>query len=119
MAVASVIWIATGRASNPRFGDGSFALTWHFPRVLAESLGRLLFVWGLLALAALAIFRAREYLRLTIYSFVWMILGLDSVQFPDLHESCAQPSDLPARAWDCRFWWPPRWFVCGSAWEEG
>ena len=74
--VATVIWIAVGQSSNPRFGDGSFAVTGHFPRVLAESLGRLLFVWGLLALATLAAFRAREYLRLTIYAVVWMVVGL-------------------------------------------
>jgi len=78
---ASVAWIAVGRMSNPRFGDGSFALTAHFPRVLAESLGRLLFVWGLVALAALGILRSREYLRLTVYSLVWMILGLIPYSF--------------------------------------
>jgi hypothetical protein len=81
IAAAYVIGLASGRISNPRFGDGSFAITWHFPRVLAESLGRLLFVWGWLALAVLAIFRAREYLPLTIYSLVWMTLGLIPYSF--------------------------------------
>ena len=81
IAVASIVWIAVGRMSNPRFEDGSFAITWHFPRVLAESLGRLLFVWGLLALVALGVFRARDYLRLTVYSFAWMIIGLIPYSF--------------------------------------
>jgi len=81
VAVVYVTWIALGRATNPRFGDGSFAITAHFPRVLAESLGRLLFVWGLLALAGLAIFRAREYAALTLYSLAWMILGLIPYSF--------------------------------------
>ena len=76
LAVGSVIWIAVGSVSNPRFGDGSFAITSHFPRVLAESMGRLLFVWGLIALIALGIFRPKEHLRLTIYSLIWMILSL-------------------------------------------
>ncbi len=81
IAAAVVVWIGAGRMSNPRFGDGSFSLTGHFPRVLAESAGRLLFVWGLLALIALGIFRAREYLRLVSYSLAWMILGLIPYSF--------------------------------------
>jgi hypothetical protein len=81
IAGAYVGWIALGRVSNPRFLDGSFALSWHFPRVLVESLGRLLFVWGLLALAALGIFRAKEYIPLAIYSLVWMLLGLIPYSF--------------------------------------
>ena len=81
IAIAYVAWIAAGRAANPRFGDGSFALTAHFPLVLAESLGRLLFVWGLIALAALGIFRARQYIPLIAYSFIWMILGLIPYSF--------------------------------------
>jgi hypothetical protein len=76
IASAYVVWIATGKASNPRFGDGSFAVTTQFPLVLAESMGRLLFVWGLLALAALGIFRVREYLPLTCYSVIWMAVSL-------------------------------------------
>ena len=81
MAAASVMWIASGQVSNPRFGDGSFAITTHFPRVLAESLGRLLFIWGLLAMAALAILREWQYLRLTIYSLIWMVLSLIPYSF--------------------------------------
>ena len=81
MAVCYVAWLANGRFSNPRFTDGSFAVTAHFPLVLAESFGRLLFVWGLLALAGLAIFRAREYIPLTIYALAWMILSLIPYSF--------------------------------------
>ena len=76
-----VTWIAIGRNSNPRFGDGSFAITRHFPVVLADSVGRLLFVWGLLALAGLAALRAREYIPLTLYSLIWIILGLIPYSF--------------------------------------
>jgi hypothetical protein len=81
MALASVIWVAASRSSNPRFGDGSFALTAHFPRVLLESVGRLLFIWGLLAFAALAILKARDYLRLVTYSLIWIVLGLVPYSF--------------------------------------
>ncbi|HEY3840648.1 MAG TPA: hypothetical protein VGL72_28950 [Bryobacteraceae bacterium] len=81
IGVAYVVWIALGRVSNPRFLDGSFAVSWHFPRVLAESFGRLLFVWGLLALAALGIFRALTYVRLVVYSVVWMLIGLIPYSF--------------------------------------
>jgi hypothetical protein len=76
-----VTWIAIGRNSNPRFGDGSFAITRHFPVVLADSVGRLLFVWGLLALAGLAALRAREYIPLTVYSLIWIVLGLVPYSF--------------------------------------
>lgn len=81
VAVIYVVWIAVGRGSNPRFGDGSFAVTWNFPLVLGESLGRLLLIYGSLALATLAIFREREYLPLIIYSLVWMVLGLIPYSF--------------------------------------
>ena len=81
MAVCYVVWLAAGRNMNPRFGDGSFALSWHFPIVLGESLGRLLFVWGVLAIAALAIFKAREYLPLTIYALIWMAVALIPYSF--------------------------------------
>lgn len=81
MAIVSVISIASGRVSNPRFGDGSFVLSGHFLRVLAESTGRLLFVWGLLALIALGALRAREYLRLTVYSLLWIAISLIPYSF--------------------------------------
>jgi hypothetical protein len=76
-----VAWIADGRLTNPRFGDGSFAITWHFFRVLGESFGRLLFPWGLIALAAMAIFRAREYVPVSAYALLWMLLGLVPYSF--------------------------------------
>jgi hypothetical protein len=80
-AVAYVIWLAQGRSENSRFMDGSFAVTWHFPLVLGESFGRLLFVWGVLGLVALGIFRERQYLRLTLYSIVWMLVSLIPYSF--------------------------------------
>jgi hypothetical protein len=81
IAAGSVVWIALGRASNPRFADGSFAITGHFPRVLVESAGRLLFPWGLLALIPLAFFRSKEYLRLILYSLLWMLVSLIPYSF--------------------------------------
>jgi hypothetical protein len=79
LAAACVIWIALSRGGNPRFNDGSFALTPHFPRVLAESFGRLLFVWGLLALVVIGIYR--EHLRLTVYALLWMLVALVPYSF--------------------------------------
>jgi len=81
MAIGYVAWIALGRGENPRFGDGSFAISSHFPIVLAESFGRLMFIWGLLAIIALAIFRAREYLRFGIYALLWMLIALVPYSF--------------------------------------
>lgn len=81
IAAGFVVWIALGRIGNMRFQDGSFAVTPHFFIVMAESLGRLLFVWGLIAMAALGAFRAKEYLPLVIYSLLWMILGLIPYSF--------------------------------------
>ena len=69
-------------AANPRFEEAVSRSRLHFPRVIAESFGRLLFVWGLLALVALAIFRAREYLRLTsLLDLSWIILSLIPYSF--------------------------------------
>ena len=80
-AAACVAWIASSRLGNNRFNDGSFAITPHFFIVLGESFGRLMFVWGLLALIALAIFRAREYVKITAYSLIWMVAGLIPYSF--------------------------------------
>jgi hypothetical protein len=81
IALAYVGWVAASRVSDPQFLDEGFALNWKSPLVVAESFGRLLFVWGLLALAALLIFRAREYLQLALCSLAWMLLGLIPYSF--------------------------------------
>lgn len=79
LAAGFVIWIAMTRAGNPRFNDGSFALTPHFFRVLGESFGRLFFIYGTLSLVVIAIWR--EHIRLTIYSIIWMLVALVPYSF--------------------------------------
>lgn len=79
LAAGFVVWIAMARGGNPRFNDGSFALTPHFFRVLGESFGRLFWIYGTLSLVVIAIWR--EHIRLTVYSLVWMLVALIPYSF--------------------------------------
>ena len=81
ISIACVAWIASTRMGNNRFNDGSFAISPHFFVALAVSFGRLMFVWGLLALIALAVFRARKFVPIAAYSLFWMLVGLVPYSF--------------------------------------
>jgi hypothetical protein len=65
-----------GRSAHQHFGDGTFALTAPFWITLWNSTGRLLWIWGLLALAALLVWRDRTWTRTLKIAAAWMLLFL-------------------------------------------
>ena len=76
LAAIYVIWTWTGRVAGPGYHDNRFSLSAPWLRVLLNSWWRLLFVWGLLALAALLWAGKRADRRLVAAASLWMLLGL-------------------------------------------
>jgi hypothetical protein len=64
------------RSSHLHFNDGTFSLGAHFLLVLVRSTGRLLWVWGFLALITLAAWRRRESQPLVALAAAWIALTL-------------------------------------------
>mgnify|MGYP000902750002 CR=1 FL=1 len=60
------------RGEHQHFNDGTFDLAAPFVATLARSTGRLLWIWGVAALCALACWRAKNRAGLAILAFVWM-----------------------------------------------
>ncbi len=65
-----------GRGSHQHFGDGTFALTAPFWITLWNSTGRLLWIWGALALAALAVWHDRAWTRTLKIAAAWVVICL-------------------------------------------
>ena len=76
IAVAYIFWNWSSRVSNPGYHDNRFSLSAPWLRVLLNSSWRLLFVWGLVALAVLLWLRRRADVRLVGAASLWMILSL-------------------------------------------
>jgi hypothetical protein len=79
---AAEVWVLLGvRDYSFRFHDGSFSIHAPFWITWPESYFRLLWVWGLLALAALLVWRAAEHRRAAIIAAVWTGLALVPYSF--------------------------------------
>jgi len=61
---------------TPGYSDSRFSLSAPFVRVFLNSMWRMLFVWGLLAIAVIAWFRDRTDLRVAGVSIVGMAIGV-------------------------------------------
>jgi hypothetical protein len=76
MAAVYMIWTWTSRVSTAGYHDNRFSLSAPWLYVLLNSWWRLLFVWGLVAVAILLWIGKRTDRRLVIAASIWMILGL-------------------------------------------
>jgi hypothetical protein len=76
IAAAYMIWLMTGRIATPGYNDIRFSLSAPWLHVLLNSWWRLLFVWGLVALAVLLWVGKRSDRRLVIAASLWMIVAL-------------------------------------------
>lgn len=77
VAAASYFGLAWfGRDANQHFGDGTFALTAPFWITLWNSTGRLLWIWGALALAALVVWRDRAWIGTLKIAAAWVVIFL-------------------------------------------
>jgi hypothetical protein len=76
--LAVVYFIATfaGRAAHQHFSDGTFSLSAPFWIVLPRSVGRLLWIWGLVSLVALTVWRARRWAPLLGVAGAWIVITL-------------------------------------------
>lgn len=74
LAAAYMALIAAGRAQSFRFNDGSFSLSAPFWITWPVSYFRLLWIWGLLALAVLAV--RRKWPRVASLGLQWMAVAL-------------------------------------------
>ncbi len=82
LMAATEVWVLLGvRSYSFRFHDGSFSIHAPFWITWPESYFRLLWVWGLLALAALLVFRAVEQRRAALIAAVWIGMALVPYSF--------------------------------------
>jgi len=76
LAVVDFAMIYGARANHLHFQDGTFSIHGPFWIVLPTSAARLLWIWGLLSLLALAWWRARQWLTLLAVSAGWIVFTL-------------------------------------------
>ncbi|MBI4875598.1 MAG: glycosyltransferase family 39 protein [Acidobacteria bacterium] len=78
-AAAAVVYFGlawAGRGSHQHFNDGTFSLLAPFWITLRNGIGRLLWIWGVLALAALCFWRSEGAGRTLRIAAVWMVVFL-------------------------------------------
>lgn len=76
ISAAYVFWTWNARIIAPGYHDTRFALSAPWLLILLNSWWRLLFVWGLIAIAILLWLRKRTDWRLMTISSVWIVAGL-------------------------------------------
>jgi hypothetical protein len=81
LAAIEVMLIAGGSAASFRFRDGSFSLGAPFWITLPVSYARLLWVWGLAALACVFLLRMKQHRQLLAMSAVWIAIALAPYSF--------------------------------------
>jgi hypothetical protein len=77
-ALIAVVYFLAGyaaRSEHLHYNDGTFVLGPHFVPVIARSIARMLWPWGLAALAAIAI-AGRGYFPAAAYALAWMAASL-------------------------------------------
>jgi hypothetical protein len=76
LAVLNFAMIYLARSNHLHFHDGTFSIHGPFWVVVPVSVGRLLWVWGLFSLVALAWWRERRWMRILWIAAVWMVITL-------------------------------------------
>lgn len=78
-AIAAVVYFSLAyaqRSNHLHFNDGTFSLHAPFWRALINSVGRLLWVWGIVSVLALAYWRAWRWRTVLLVGGMWMVLTL-------------------------------------------
>jgi uncharacterized membrane protein (UPF0136 family) len=65
-----------GRSQNQHYSDGTFSLSAPFWITLPRSFARMIWVWGLISLVALTVWRSRTRLPLVATALGWMTVSL-------------------------------------------
>ena len=80
-ALAYFALVYAGRSGNQHFHDGAFALNAPVARTVLYSAARLLWFWGLLAIAALVALRERKHLVTASLAAGWILLAFVPYSF--------------------------------------
>ena len=64
------------RSNHLHFNDGTFSLSAPFALILLNSMGRILWIWGIIAFAVLAVLRWSQLFRFSAGAFAWMAITL-------------------------------------------
>ncbi|MCX6632075.1 MAG: hypothetical protein NTW28_31075 [Candidatus Solibacter sp.] len=70
-----------GGSQNQHYSDGTFSLFAPFWTTLPRSFARMIWVWGLVSLVALSIWRARSRVPLVATAVCWMVVSLFPYSF--------------------------------------
>ena len=81
ITAAYLAWTWFGRIAQPDFSDNRFSLLAPWPLVLARSFWKLMFVWGIAALAILLWLGKRADRGRASLAIVWMLLGIFPYSF--------------------------------------
>ena len=65
-----------GRTQNQHYSDGTFSLSAPFWTTLPRSFARMIWVWGLISLAAMSVWRTRSRIPLVATAACWMVVSL-------------------------------------------
>ena len=76
LAASYFLWTFATRAGHLHFHDGTFSLKGPVWIVLPRSAFRLLWFWGIVSLAALAWWRARQHANLLRFAAAWIVITL-------------------------------------------
>ena len=76
ITAAYLVWTWAGRVAHPGYQDLRFSLSSPWPFTILRSFWRLLFVWGILALAVLLWIGKPDDRRKIWIAGIWMILGI-------------------------------------------
>jgi hypothetical protein len=76
LSAAYFVWGYAARNTHQHFNDGTFSLSAPVIEVMVRSMTRLIGLWGGLALAALAVWKAKHRVRLLWIAVSWMAISL-------------------------------------------
>ena len=65
-----------GRTQNQHYSDGTFSLSAPFWTTLPRSFARMIWVWGLISLVAMSVWRTRSRIPLVATAACWMVVSL-------------------------------------------
>ncbi|MEO8593946.1 MAG: hypothetical protein ABI759_11545 [Candidatus Solibacter sp.] len=76
LAILNFAMIYAARSNHLHFNDGTFSIHGPFWIVVPVSVGRLLWIWGMLSLAALAWWREARWMRMLWVAAGWIVITL-------------------------------------------
>jgi hypothetical protein len=76
LAAGYTLWAFLGKQGNHHFADGTFDLSAPFPLTIRNSMGRMLWFWGLLSLITLLVLKPLRWRAAITAALLWMLIAL-------------------------------------------